>query len=347
MKAIFTEHRNFILASAGFLLCSGGSGYYLYQASEANSTALAELQTVSSNLTKIQGSTPSPDENNLEKLTEQRKEATQALEQLTSEVKGLNLVAADLKPTDFQKILNEKSQSITKLAEANSVTIPQNFYFNFTNYTKSVPKESATPQLGRQLHVAELLCKLLIQTVPFELKSFERTELDLEKDPSAISKEKEKEAAAAKDKEKSRDKGDKDKAKDKSKPKDPPKPIFESSLFRLNFISRPANLREFLNAVASEKSCILVTRKLKVENEKQKGPSKKGPELDALGGGLPTGPNPNILGGIVPEPAALGLGTNPSSPGSEVSQFIVGDEKIEVNMLVELVSFVEEPVKQP
>lgn len=346
MKAIFTEHRNLILASAGFLLCAGGSGYYLYQASEANSAALTELQTVSSNLTKIQGATPSPDKDNLEKLTSQREEATKALEHLTSEVKGLNLAAADLKPTDFQKILNEKSQAITKLAEANSVTIPQNFYFNFNNYTKSVPKESATPHLGRQLHVAELLCKLLIQTVPFELKSFERTELDLEKDPSSVSKEKE--SPPSNEKEKSRDKADKDKTKDKSKPKDPPKPIFESSFFRLSLISRPANLREFLNAIASEKSCILVTRKLKVENEKQKGPSKKGPELDALGGGLPTGTNLPPPVGIAPEPIALGLGTNPSSsPAPEVSQFIVGDEKIEVTMLVEFVSFAEEPLKQP
>ncbi len=96
-----------------------------------------------------------------------------------------------------------------------------------------------------------------------------------------------------------------------------------------------------------QKSCFLVTRSLKIENERQKGPSKRPPEPDLSGGNAP---NTNSVAGA----AVLGTGQNQSplgtslqaegAPGTragDVGQFILGDEKIEVTMRVEFVYFLE------
>lgn len=341
MKALLTEHRNLLIAGVSVLLGVGGCGYFLYQSQTANAEAFESLRTVSDRLTKIQSVTPTPSKDNLEALKAQRELASKALDQLRTNLKALDLPAAPLKPPEFQKVLNEKSQSITKLAEVNGVTMPSNFYFAFNNYTQTVPKDEATPHLGRQLHVAELICKLLIQSVPAELRLFERSELELEKDPSATAKEE----PSAKEKEKQKDKA-KDGEKGKAKP--PAPPTFESSFFSLRFVTRPGPLREFLNALASEKSCILVTRSLKIENEKQKGPPKRGPE-DLLPPGSPGAANPaaSPLSPAVPIPSLDPLaGPSGSTSSAEISQFIVGDEKIEVSLRVEFISFLQEPAKE-
>jgi hypothetical protein len=340
MKAILLEHRNLIITGVGALVSVGACGYFLYQSQTSNTEAFEALRSVSNNLSRIQSATPTPSKENLDALKSQREQAAQALEQLRTRLKGLDLPATALKPPEFQKVLNERSQAIAKLAEVNGVAIPANFYFGFSNYTKTVPKDEATPQLGRQLQVAELICKQLIQTVPSELKSFERSELESEKDPAAAPKEE----PLSKDKEKSKGK---DAEKDKLKASRPPTPpTFESSFFRLRFVTRPGPLREFLNALASEKSCILVTRNLKIENEKQKGPSKRGPEELNQGNALAPNPSPTSLSTPQPlDPFSAAGGAAPSA--GEVSQFIVGDEKIEVTLRVEFVSFLEEPSKEP
>jgi hypothetical protein len=340
MKAVLTEHRNLLIASLSAILAAGGSGYFLYQSLAANNSALEELQSISLSLSKIQSVTPSPTKENLDDLNHQKAEATKCLDDLKDRLKALDLPTESLKPPEFQKVLNEKSQSIAKLAEVNGVILPQNFYFNFNNYTKTVPKEEATPKLGRQLHVAELLCRLLIQTSPSEVKFFERSELELEKDPAS-----QKEEAPQKEKEKGRDKP-KDSQKEKAKAQESSKPIFESSFFRLQFVTRPGPLREFLNALASEKSCLLVTRNLKIENQNQKGPPKRSPEEIAAAAALASNPGLNPLAQPAPPNPldALAPASATGTPGSasELSQFIVGDEKIEVSMRVEFVSFLEE-----
>lgn len=336
MRTFVTEHRNLIIAGSISTLLIAGSSFYLYQAYDHNVAALAELETVSGSLSKIQNSTPSPNAENLEELHRQKEDAKKAVEKLTAEVRALDIPLPEMTPPQFQKTLNETVQSLGKLAKTNQVEIPQNFYLDFARYSKSVPKPEVTPLLGRQLQVASLISELLFQTGPKELKVFERTEFDLERDPAALAKE----TAPAKDKEK-----EKQKDKEKAKPKvDPPKPLLTGQSFKLQFVTLPANLREFLNSLANQKTCLLVTRSIKVENEKQVGPSKKGPEGDVPGGAAPGGvPNLNALGGSAVETAPGA----PGAPGANVSQFIVGTETIEVTLRVELVSFLDEPAKRP
>jgi hypothetical protein len=334
MRAFFTENRNLIIAGSISAFLIAGSGLFLYKALERNTLALNDLQEISGKLTKIESSTPSPTAENLSDLHSQKEDAKRALEHLTADLKALDLPVQEMAPPEFQKTLNERAQSLAKLAESYGILIPANFYLNFDRYSKSVPKPEVTPLLGRQLQVATLLSEMLFKTGPTELKTFERTEFDLERDPSVAAKE----ATAGKDKDKA-----KDKDKEKPKPKtETQKPLLTGQSFKLQFVTRPASLREFLNNLASQKTCLLVTRSLKVENEKQKGPAKRGPEGEGLlaAGAAPT---PNALGG---SPAENVPGV-PGAPVADVGQFIVGDEKIEVTIRVELVSFLEELAKRP
>ncbi|MEI6714918.1 MAG: Amuc_1100 family pilus-like protein [Verrucomicrobiota bacterium] len=342
MSPVLKENLNLIIAGSISALLVGGSGYYLYQAFDINQAAFKELETVSASLTKIQDVKPTPNEDNLTELHKQREDAKKAFDTLTAEVKALEMPLEEITPPDFQKRLNEKVQALAKLAESNGVQIPQNFYLNFERYSKSVPKPEVTPLLNRQLVVANLLSELLFQTVPSELKAFERQEFDLEKDAATLAKEAA--PAPAKEKEGKKKSEDKDKSKDKAEAQ---KPMLTGQSYKLQFVTRPTNLREFLNLVTAQKSCMLVIRELKVLNEKQKGPAKRN-DADPLGAATPAtagAPAVNLahLGG----PAAA-EGANSNAPAAaDVGQFIVGDEKIEVTLRVELVSFNEEPAKRP
>lgn len=338
MSPVLKENLNLIIAGSISALLVGGSGYYLYQAFDLNQAAFKELETVSASLTKIQDVKPTPNEDNLGELHKQHEDAKKAFDTLTAEVKALEMPLEEITPPEFQKRLNEKVQSLAKLAESNGVQIPQNFYLNFERYSKSVPKPEVTPLLNRQLVVANLLSELLFQTVPSELKSFERQEFDLEKDAATLAKEAA--PAPAKEKEGKKKSEDKDKAKAEVQ-----KPMLTGQSYKLHFVTTPTNLREFLNLVTGQKKCMLVIRELKVLNEKQKGPAKRN-DADPLGAAAanPGAPAVNLasLGG----PAAA-EGANPNAPAAEAGQFIVGDEKIEVTLRVELVSFNEEPAKRP
>ena len=339
MKAFLLEHRNVLITAIAGAAIVAGSGLFTYEAYQKNSHAFSELKEVSQRLGNIHKSVPTPTPENLAELQRQKQEASEALEKLTGDVRALDLPLAPLTPPEFQKALNEKAQSLKKLADENSVQIPQNFYLDFDRYSKSVPKAEITPQLGRQLRVAAVLVESLLQTVPAELKSFKRTELDAERAPSPGGKD------PIPAKEASKDKG-KPAEKSKAQPDGPKSPLAGQS-FEIQFVTRPSNLREFLNSLASIKSSFLVTRSLKIENEKQKGPSKRPPESELLGGNPANGV---LVGGA----SASGIAQSPNSLGNtsqsegtvsnrsgEVGQFILGDEKIEVTMRVEFVYFAE------
>lgn len=317
MNSAIKENQSLIISGLVSLVLTGAGGYYLYSGMEQNHSAFEELQKVNQSLVKAMGINPSPNEENLKELNRQKEEAAEAVTRLTQELKALDMALDEqLTPTDFQKQLNEKVQSLAKLAETNSVQLPQNFYLNFEKYSKTVPKQEVTPQLGRQLSVASLITEKLIQNVPQEIRSFERQELELEKDSSSQPKE----ATPSKDKDK---KKDKDKPPEKPKQELPPQ-ILSGQSFKIAFLTRPANLREFINQIVSEKSCILVIRSLKVANEKQKGPSKAGPDL-----------------------TQAGADATATKQSDSMGQFILGDEKIEASMQIELVSFLPESAKRP
>ena len=339
MKAFLLEHRNVLITGIAGAAMIAGSAFFTYEAYQKNARVFSDLQAVSSRLADIHKSVPSPTSENLAELRRQKQEAFEALEKLTSDVRALDLPLAPLTPPEFQKTLNEKAQSLKKLADDNSVQIPQNFYLDFDRYSKSVPKAEITPQLGRQIQVAAVLLESLLQTVPAELKSFKRTELDAERSPSPGGKD----TTPAKDA--SKDKG-KPTEKSKVPPEGPQSPLAGQS-FEIQFVTRPSNLREFLNSLSSLKSSFVVTRSVKIENEKQKGPSKRPAEPDLLGGNPATGSPAGAASvfGVAQSPAPVG--TAPQSEGTsghrngEVGQFILGDEKIEVTMRVEFVYFAE------
>ena len=117
-------------------------------------------------------------------------------------------------------------------------------------------------------------------------------------------------------------------------PPPPPKPILEAQTYTLQFTARPDSLRDFLNTVAAETRGLFVTRRLKIVNNKEKEPPIKG----ALGANSETAQGSGSLGG-----------------SGSFARYVLGDENVEVEMSVDLISLVgdtaqaieKENAKQP
>ncbi|MEY5027424.1 MAG: hypothetical protein RLZZ244_2952 [Verrucomicrobiota bacterium] len=313
MNPLLKDNLSFILSGIVSAALVGSSAYFCFSAYNKEAASFEDLLKTKTELSALKTANPSPSEENLAVLQRQTEETKAALEKLTQDVKALHVPLPQMAPADFPKALNEKAQHIAKFAEESKVQIPPNFYLHFDKYVKTVPKADFAPALGRQLQAAGLLLETLIQSTPSELKTFERTEIEVDPAPAPPAKD----PTADKGKEKSKD-------KDKAKNPPPAKPLLTGNTFKLEFITKPSGLRHFLNALASQKEYLLVTRSLSIQNEKLKGPPKKPLDTDAP---------PSAA-----SPAALGAAP-PATSAPDAGQFILGDEKITVSMRVELVTF--------
>ncbi|NBV87029.1 MAG: hypothetical protein EBS01_12385, partial [Verrucomicrobia bacterium] len=111
-------------------------------------------------------------------------------------------------------------------------------------------------------------------------------------------------------------------------PPPPAKPVLDAQTFTVQFTARPDSLRDFINTLANETRGIFVTRKIKIVNNKEKEPPVKGNQT-----GLSTGeaaPTTSLLGG-----------------GATFGRYVLGDENVEVEMTVDLVSLVGTSMVKP
>jgi hypothetical protein len=86
--------------------------------------------------------------------------------------------------------------------------------------------------------------------------------------------------------------------------------------FEVHFSARPENLREFLNALCTQKQAFFVPRNLKVVNSKEKEAPKKGESSSSQ--------------------SAFSLSTAPSAAAADNSaKYVLGDEFVDVELTLE------------
>jgi hypothetical protein len=220
----------------------------------------------------------------------------------------MNIPLEKIQPQDFQTALNGKTQSFAARAAKSRVTIPRGvresepFSMDFDEFIKKVPSEERAPAVNRQLFAADRLLNTLLDSKPIALIGFKIERKEEPKDPVKEAKEAKVEAKSG-----------------KPAQAQPPVRVLGALGFELKFTATPDSLRDFLNAVTKDKKAFFVVRRLKVTTLSREG--------------VPM---------LAPSKAIAAAPADPSAAGqpqaATVAQYILGDEHVEVEMRVDLMT---------
>lgn len=331
---LFPKEYRLVLGTAiTSAICISGAAAFVWHSSQESHAAILLLEKRSAEINRYRNATPPPSGEQLKQLQQQFTSLESKYRALNDKVGALDkFPVQSVSPQEFQKALNERVQNLQKKAEKNSVALPPDkdqstenyFYLGWSDYKSKPPSPESAPALLKQLQVAEHLFSILLDSTPLAIK---KIRLYKPETPAP--------APAPQPKPSTGTKSDPKNAATTS-PDNTPSPIQATQGYELSFSARPESLREFLNAIAKEEKAFFVTRSLRVTNNKEKEPPKKG--VDGITSAAPALPAAGLLSGT--NLAATGA----QSQEDNSARFILGDEFVEVEMTIELLALQEAPV---
>jgi hypothetical protein len=287
-------------------------GWLLQSAKARYEEATSGYEEKSGELTRLQGLNPFPNAQNLKSIEAQKAEATTAIAALQAKLATKTFPAEPMTPEQFQDKLRASVTAVVAKAAAAPMRLPEKFYLGFDRYQTEPPEEAASVALGHQLKGIEWVINQLIENHALELRSLTREELPMERGAKARP-----ESADAPSGRGKGDKGSKD--------------MITRQPFEIAALMEQSQFTNFLNTIVGATAPqFYVPRLLVVKNERDKGPQK-----GAVPGAVPTAPalpamNPD---GTPAAPAAAAVAAAPAST------YIVGEEKVEVSLRLEIIDF--------
>ncbi len=300
-------HENRFLG--GFLIlvsaCTVVALWFLLSAKGDWDDAVNGFDLTAAELSRLERLAPYPSDENLRNMKSEAADYATALEGLKGELKSHALPPSPMAPNEFQSRLRLAVAAVAEKARANKVRLPERFHLGFDEFASALPNEVAASLLGRELAQIEWLLNTLFEARVDALTSFHRIPLPEEQGTTALPN-----STPA-----SRGPGA------SASPR-----VLERNVVEATFVSTPAAARKVLNQIAATKEQFFVVRLLHVRNEKDKGPPR---EVGA------------DITGVVPAslPAPAGSSESKTSTSGSLS-FIVGNERVEVSMKIEIVRFV-------
>jgi len=335
MKIFPKEYRPLLGTAIACAVCISGGTAFLWHSLQESQAAVQLLEKRSAEINRFRNATPAPSGDQLKQLQQQLAAVESKYLTLREKVGALDkFPVVPVSPQEFQKALNDRVQSLQKRAEKNSVTLPPDkdqstenyFYLGWSDYKSKPPSPESAPGLLRQLQVTEHLIGLLLDAQPLAIKKIRLYKPNTSPAPTAASASQAKPAPGAKN----------DAKKDApAAPQVVPSTIQPTQGYELSFSARPESLREFLNALTAEQKAFFVTRTIKISNNKEKEPPKKGVDASVISA-PPSGPGSLLAGNASPGAGLGGIG----QPNLEenAAKFILGDEFVEVDMNIELLA---------
>lgn len=308
MNLFSKEYRAILGASAFALLILGGSAGFAWSALQERNGAVEELQKRSKDFDRLRSLTPAPTEEGRKQLEQQEKAARNSANKLFAALGAMNIPLEKIQPQDFQTALNSKTQSFAARAAKNRVTIPRGaresepFSMDFDEFIKKVPSEERAPVVNRQLIAADRLLNTLLDSKPLALVSFKIERKEEPKEPVKEAKETKVDAKSG-----------------KPSQAQPPVRVLGAVGFDLKFTATPDSLRDFLNALTRDKKAFFVVRRLKITTLSKEGVPMQAPS--------------KVTAAAPVDPSAAG-----QPQATTVAQYILGDEHVEVEMRVDLMT---------
>ncbi len=272
-----------------------------------------------------------PSKENLEKKAEAVEVYQKSVDALHAELAVFQRPLREVEQTKFQAKLKGRIQQVVKEARRRGVSLPDGFSFGMPGYVNALPSMEACPLLDYQLDAISSLCAVLIEKGVVSIESIDRSELSVEVPESGPGKK----VQATEE-----------------------KPIIERFPFEIVIKTKPDGLREFLNVISNPVpgKPFHIVRFVRIANEKQVGPLRSPMRLnnpsvpveddDMFAQEEPleneTDTNSDTaesqFSEVFPLSEEPSLGENAGAEPID-SEFIMGKEKIEVYMKIELLRF--------
>ena len=265
------------------------------------------LDTTINELTRLRGSAPFPNEENLRQTKAQTDRYRSSLLALESELKNRMFPKPPLQPNEFQALLRQAANSIQERARASKVQLPDNFHLGFDEYATSLPNSLAAPRLGRQLRAIEWIANTLVDAHVDSLSSLTRSPLAEETTAATPTPTP----------------GGRGRAP-MAGPKVEQNKIVDSTGVDVAFAGSPAAARRVFNQIGSARDQFYIIRTLQVKNQADKGP-KRGDLAE-----------PRAATPVAAVPPAAGAPAKAAEPGIT---FIVGAEHLDITARIEILRF--------
>lgn len=321
----------------------GALGYLTYDAMAKYSAAAQELENATQEKKRLESLPVYPNAKNVEKLNQDREEHRARILDLQKRLSAMTVPEESISPQGFQDRLRTSVTNYTKKAAEAGMKFSegQKFYMGFDVYQTKTPEDTVAPKLLRQLKAIEQVVNLLPEHRVDEFTRISRNPLVEEggRRPAATPA-----------------------PKGGAKKTDLPPPSVNKQTFELGFRCEPGALQNVLNGIATQKSQFYIVRNVRIENDRLNPPSREeilqksgAPGADAGAAPAPEAPAaPAPAPAPAPAAAPTEAGAAPAAPpetpptetaNSGVISFIVGEERVKVAMLVEIVDFT--PPAQP
>ncbi len=282
-------------------VCALTATWFLFSAKSAWDDAAVDFNQAAAELNRLERLAPYPSGENLRKMKAQADDYAAALVQLKEELRARMLPLVPMAPNEFQSHLRLAMAATAEKARANKVRLPDKFYLGFDEFASGLPNETAAPVLGQELAQVEWFLDALFDARVDALTSFRRAPLTEEHEPAAPAIRKPGTTGQIEPK------------------------LLERHVVEATFVSTPAAARKVLNQIAGANQHFLIVRLLHVRNENDQGPPR---EVSV-----------ESVSGITAAPSsAPGFSGARPSPAASLN-FIVGNERIETAMKIEIVRF--------
>ena len=318
-------------------------GFLMFSARSTYAETQQRYDELSSELSRLQTAAPYPNAENLKKMEALRKEHNSAITDLQKQLAAAEFPLEPTTPEQFQDLLDKSVKRVTTRAMELGVTLPKDkFYMGFDRYERDIPPAEAAPKLGRMLKAMELVVMQLLENRVTELTALKRDPFPEEGGGPAAG------AGSPREGTGSSGRGSRDE----------PAAALVRQPFDIAFIAKEAVFHSFVNAVVTAKTQFFIPKSVTVKNEKQEGPSRH----DLTAGAAPPPPpppplppDPNVPPTAPANPNAPALPADPNAlpapplPGAPATpatpapprKFIVGEEKLQISMRIEVVDFPE------
>lgn len=303
------------VAAAGLIAWGVSAGKSYKQAKEDYSSASSELST-------MEGSRLYPSANNLADKVKAVKEYTTEVADLQKAFESYRTATPpNVDPSDFTEALLKAKDEAAAALEKVGTEVPPEFFLGAEIYTTSPAKKEATGILTYELEAISQVITYLADAAPAELLNIYRPEL----------------------------------VEEEGKKFEPTKgQTYRALPFEISFNGTEASFRKFLSALDDSDKFYYVVRSMRVTNEKNEAPTAADGvfESDEPEEGVGGAPDPFAgAGGFVlpgeeapaaeeEAPPALEE-SDPSSDDGEILQQVLGSEKINVFLRIDIIQFLE------
>ena len=339
------------------LVATGVLGWLVLEAKGDLESAQASFSEKLGKLSNLQNGKPFPNEKSVAAYKSELARVEGEVSKLREKLVVTQFPLADVRPNAFQDLLKKVIDRIKQDAIAKKMLLPgqkkddaaavaadATFNLGFSNGTKNyletLPQDEASSELARELKVIDFVVQQLLANNASQLVEVKRSPLPSEKGEKADDKKKDDKKPDAV--------GD-----GKSKKDDSSKAV-KTHKFEVKFVSTQAAFIKILNAITSAQQPFIIPRRVSIKNEAKEGPLKDNPAFNAPPPEAPATPDPGApavpapatpvapANGVAPA-APSGDGAPPLEVGKSGAKFnwIVGEEKLEVELELEMVDFAE------